>query len=166
MTPTSLPLVLSSPRLPQLIQPGGISSAADLARWLSDNPQWIQDKLRECGALLFRGFRIEGVDDVEIVARAVEPDLQNEYMGTSPRVALSKSGYVFSSSELPDFYPLPAHNEMSFTSNPPKRIFFSCTIAPEKFGETPLIDFRGVYKDLPAELRIRWFQKGVRIIRN
>ena len=72
---------------------------------------------------------------------------------TSPRDAVKPGGYVFSASELPGFYPIPAHNEMSFTAHPPRRIFFACTIAPEKFGETPLVDFRGVWRDLDPELR-------------
>lgn len=166
MNPSTLPFVLSAARLPLIVKPGGISGAEELAHWLSAHPEWIAQGLRECGALLFRGFKIDNVDDVEVVARAVEPSLQNEYMGTSPRLALSKSGYVFSASELPDFYPLPAHCEMSFTSNPPKRIFFACTIEPQVYGETPLIDFRGVYRDLDPDLRARWSQKGIRIVRN
>ena len=60
---------------------------------------------------------------------------------------------MFSASELPGFYPIPAHNEMSFTAHPPDHIFFACTIEPEKFGETPLVDFRGVWRDLDPALR-------------
>ncbi len=166
MTASAAPFTVSSSSLPLLITPGETANAADLSQWLSQNPDWAKQSLRSNGALLFRGFEVKGVDDVEIVARAIEPGLQNEYLGSSPRLPLSKSGYVFSASELPDFYPLPAHNEMSFTANPPSRIFFSCTIPPARFGETPLVDFRAVYRDLDPALRDRWTKRGLRIIRN
>lgn len=160
------PFSLGPSRLPLLIQPQGYSDVTYLASWLAANRDWVTQQLHDSGAILLRGFAVNGVDDVEIVARAIEPNLQNEYMGSSPRFALSKSGYVFSASELPDFYPLPAHNEMSFTANPPSRLFFSCTVPPARDGETPLADFRAVYRDLDPALRERWTRKRLRIIRN
>ncbi|MDP9143004.1 MAG: TauD/TfdA family dioxygenase [Pseudomonadota bacterium] len=166
MTHSPLPFSLGSSPLPLLIEPGEISTQDRLVEWLNANSGWVREQLLKHGAMLFRGFGVKNVDDVETVARAIDPDLKNEYLGTSPRQALSRSGYVFSASELPGFYPIPAHNEMSFTSNPPNHIFFACTIAPEKFGETPLVDFRGVWRDLDPALRERWTTKGLRIIRN
>lgn len=162
----ALPFAVGSAPLPLQLTPGEISTHDELAEWLSTHQSWVDETLLKHGALLFRGFGVRSYDDVETVARAIEPDLQNEYLGTSPRQALSKSGYVFSASELPGFYPIPAHNEMSFTATPPKRIFFACTVQPEKFGETPLVDFRGVWRDLDPALRERWAAKGLRIIRN
>ena len=166
MTTERLPFSHSAARLPLLIEPGGISALPALAEWLTEHRPWVTQQLHAVGALLFRGFGVKSYDDVEVLARAIEPGLQNEYLGSSPRLALSKSGYVFSASELPDFYPLPAHNEMSFTAKPPSRIFFGCTIAPNHFGETPLVDFRAVYRDLDPALRERWAAKGLRLIRN
>lgn len=162
----ALPFAVKSSHLPLRVEPAGIADVASLAAWLGANRDWITTQLHAVGALHFRSFGVRGVDDVETLARAIEPGLQNEYLGSSPRVALSKSGYVFSASELPDFYPLPAHNEMSFTAKPPSRIFFACTIAPQKDGETPLVDFRAVYRDLAPALRDKWAAKGLRIIRN
>ena len=157
---------LGAERLPLMVTPGTQGSLTALAEWLAQNRGWVTTQLHQVGAILFRGFGVTTVDDVEVLARAVEPGLQNEYLGSSPRLPLSTSGYVFSASELPDFYPLPAHNEMSFTANPPTRIIFGCTIPPQQFGETPLVDFRAVYRDLDPALRERWAKKGLRIIRN
>lgn len=166
MTSQPLPFATGSAKLPLLVQPSGDASPDALATWLAQHRDWASQQLIDCGAILFRGFDVRGVDDVETVARAIDGGLANEYLGTSPRNALSKSGYVFSASELPGFYPLPAHIEMSFTNHPPRRIFFACTVEPQKHGETPLVDFRGVYRDLPEELKQRWQKKGLRIIRN
>jgi hypothetical protein len=63
-----------------------------------------------------RGFGIDSAQAFEAAARAVEPELKNEYLGTSPRDALTP--YVFSASELPPYYPIPQHNEMSFLKRP------------------------------------------------
>lgn len=166
MTNNPPPFSLGSRPLPLLIQPGEVGTPEKLAEWLTAHRAWTDEQLLKHGALLFRGFGVKQIDEVETVVRAMEPDLKNEYLGTSPRQALSKSGYVFSASELPGFYPIPSHCEMSFTAQPPKRIFFACTIAPEKFGETPIVDFRGVWRDLDPALRDRWTSKGLRIIRN
>jgi hypothetical protein len=115
--------------------------------------------------VLFRGFEVFDAPAFERVARAVEPVLQNEYLGTSPRNALTE--YTFTASELPPFYPIPQHCEMSFTAHPPKTLFFCCLVAPaEGSGETPLADFRKVLRDLDPVLVKRFEEKGLRIVRN
>jgi len=136
-----------------------------LAAWLRARPDWVQARLAEHGALLFRGFAVHGAPAFERVARAVDDDLKNEYLGTSPREAIT--GYVFNASELPDFYPIPQHCEMSFCAHPPRRVFFCCLEPPaEGSGETPLCDFRAVWRDLDPDVRRRFEEGGIRIIRN
>ena len=56
---------------------------------------------------------------------------------------------------------------MSFLNNPPSRLFFCCLVAPSGAGgETPLVDFRKVLRDLDPEVRSRFEEKGVKNIRN
>lgn len=152
--------------LPLVVEPSG--SARDpgtLSSWLAANPAWVSENLRSHGALLFRGFDVLQPLDFEGVARAISPGLKNNYLGTSPRDALT--GYVFSASELPPFYPIPQHCEMSFTNDPPTRLFFHCMTAPEgPGGETPLVDFRRMLADLDPAVRARFESRGVRNIRN
>ena len=151
--------------LPLLVQPGTARSAPELAAWLADHQDLVAGWLREHGALLFRGFVTSGAKDFEKVARGIAPELKKDYLGTSPRDALTE--YVFSASELPPYYPIPQHCEMSFTRTPPRYLFFSCLIAPQgRGGETPLVDFRQVYRDLAPALRDRFAKLGVRNIRN
>jgi hypothetical protein len=151
--------------LPLVIRPGRERSAAGLQRCLRENADWVQDRLAAHGALLFRGFDVAGPDDFEAVARGVDDELKNEYLGTSPRDALTD--HVFSASELPGFYPIPQHCEMSFTANPPRRVFFCCLEEPgPSSGETPVADFRMVYRDLDPEVIKRFEEGGLRIVRN
>jgi pimeloyl-ACP methyl ester carboxylesterase len=152
---------------PLVIQPGpaGDRSVAALLRWIEGNASEVRHKLTLHGALLFRDFEVDTAPAFESVARAVDPELKNDYLGTSPRNAITP--YVFSASELPSYYPIPQHCEMSFTKHPPRRLFFCClTPSSGPGGETPLADFRHVLRDLEPALRARFEAKGVRNIRN
>ena len=140
---------------------------ADVLQWVETQRVELNAQLCEHGAILFRGFGVRAGADFERVARAVEEELKNEYLGTSPRDAVTESGYVFSASELPPYYPIPQHCEMSFVKTPPRRVFFSCLGPPARgSGETPLCDFRKVWRDLDPELRKRFTEGGIRIVRN
>lgn len=153
--------------LPLLIEPAvpANRSLAALTDWVTAEPKGLEEKLTLHGALLLRGFAVEGAPDFERVARAFDPGLKNDYLGTSPRDALTS--HVFSASELPGYYPIPQHIEMSFTKTPPRRIFFSCLLPPRGIGgETPLCDFRRVYRVLDPAVRRRFEERGVRNIRN
>lgn len=156
---------LNQQGLPLLIQATSDPDPARLCDWLRANAEWAQDSLVRHGALLFRGFGVQHAADFERVARAVDDDLKNEYLGTSPRNALTD--YVFTASELPPFFPIPQHCEMSFVAHPPRRVFFCCLLAPQPGGgETPLVDFRTVYRELDPAVRQRFGQGGIRIVRN
>ncbi len=136
-----------------------------LLPWIAARRAQLEEDLTKHGAILFRGFAIDGARGFERVARAFEPGLKNDYLGTSPRNAITE--YVFSASELPSYYPIPQHCEMSFVARPPRRLFFSCLVPSSgPGGETPLADFRRVIEDLPNEVRARFEAKGVRNIRN
>lgn len=151
--------------LPLVVEAGRDRSAAALVAWLDAKRDFVQDRLLAHGALLLRGFEVFDAPAFERVARAIEPVLQNEYLGTSPRNALTD--YVFTASELPPFYPIPQHCEMSFTANPPRSLFFCCLVEPaDGSGETPLADFRKVLRDLDPELVKKFEEKGLRIVRN
>ena len=151
--------------LPLVIQPGESSDVGRLCAWLRANADWTQDRLVEHGAILFRGFAVDSALDFERIARAIDDELKNEYLGTSPRAGLTD--YVFTASELPPYYPIPQHCEMSFVAEPPRRVFFCCLLEPAAgSGETPLVDFRKVYRDLDPEVRRRFEEGGIRIVRN
>ncbi len=161
------PLLEGDP-LPLVIEPEAEHaedrSPAALAAWIAGRRPAVEELLTHHGALLLRGFVVRTPAEFEQVARALERALKNNYLGTSPRDALT--GYVFSASELPPYYPIPQHIEMSFTRDPPRRIFFCCLVPPQGTGgETPLCDFRRVYRDLDPAVRARFEQRGVRNIR-
>lgn len=151
--------------LPLVLEHPGNRSVDALVESIAGHRPYVEAKLLEHGALLFRGSEVGAPEDVERVARALSDDLKNDYLGTSPRDALTE--HVFNASELPDFYPIPQHLEMSFVKAPPSRLLFSCLLAPTSAGgETPLCDFRAVYRDLDPAVRARFVERGVRNVRN
>jgi alpha-ketoglutarate-dependent taurine dioxygenase len=163
--PYTIEVLDESEGLPLLIQARADSDPERLASWIAEHHEWLRQCLIEHGALLFRGFAVESAPTFERVVRAIDDELKNEYLGTSPRNGLTD--YVFTASELPPFYPIPQHCEMSFTRNPPRRLFFCCLEAPaEGSGETPLADFRKVLRDLDPALVRRFEERGLRIVRN
>lgn len=151
--------------LPLGIQPQRSATAGQLAAWLTTHRSWVQAALHRHGALFFRGFQPADADAFEQVARAIAPGLQSEYLGTSPRVNLTP--YVFTASELPEFYPIPQHAEMSFLAEPPRHLFFWAKRANDGGGgETPLCDLRAVWRDLDPAVRGRFAERGLTIVRN
>lgn len=156
---------LAGHSLPLVIQAGASPSVDELCAWMKRNDAWLQTQLLRYGALLFRGFDVDGPQPFERIARCINNNLKNNYLGTSPRDALTD--YVFSASELPGYYPIPQHCEMSFTANPPTHLFFCCLIEPgSDMGETPLVDFRVVWRQLDRDVRARFEKRGIRIVRN
>lgn len=151
--------------LPLVIEASGDRDPHRLREWMLREHDWLLGRLAAHGALLFRGFAIDDAPAFESIARAVDDELKNEYLGTSPRNALTP--HVFTASELPPYYPIPQHCEMSFVAEPPRRLFFCCLVEPAPgSGETPLADFRRVLRDLDPALVKRWEEKGLRIVRN
>lgn len=150
---------------PILVMPDGETSASSLESWIAKNRGAIQDELLEHGAVLFRGFEVPDAPTFEKLALALEPGLQNQYLGTSPRNAVTK--FVFSASELPDYYPIPQHCEMSFLRDAPDRVLFFCEVEPTSpGGETPLTDFKAVADQLDPSVRRKFERRQLRIIRN
>lgn len=151
--------------LPLIVSPSnGDYSKTSLSEWIATNKNIVEENLTSAGAILFRGFDIQTPQDFEAIAKAVDADLKDDYLGTSPRD--KKTDFVFSASELPGHYPIMQHCEMSFLPSAPRRLFFYCNIEPIYGGETPICDFRKVYNDLDPKIRAEFERKGVKHIRN
>ncbi len=151
--------------LPLTVEAVADSAVDNLCQWLVQSASDVQAALRTHGAIRFRGFAVDSPAAFERVARAISPELKNDYLGTSPRDAVTD--YVFHASELPGFYPIPQHCEMSFCAHPPRWLFFSAmTPSAGESGETPLCDFRKVWNDMDPQVRDRFVSRGLRIVRN
>lgn len=153
-------------QLPLVIEPDGDKSAEGLKEYIRNNHKNLLDKMYKHGAILFRGFDISSPKVFEEISALVDPNLKNDYLGTSPRDKVAGTEYVFSASELPGFYPIMQHCEMSYMKNKPVKLFFFCNVEPEYGGETPVCNFRKVYNELDAVVKQEFEKRGVKLIRN
>ena len=148
--------------LPLVIRPA--VEGVELVAWARANRRFVEDRLLEHGALLFRGFDVDSAESFESFAAAVcDGDLFNEN-GEHPRDSVSGKVYT------PVFYPpekqLLWHNENSFNHRWPRKIWFCCMQPAASGGETPLVDSREVYRRLDPALRRPFEDKGVMYVRN
>lgn len=160
-------LFVNNQQLPLIIEPEGTAnSKSELLQWVRNNFNQFSADLLKHGAVLFRGFEILEPQDFEELAIAVDPRLEQSYYGTSPRNVVPGTRYVYTASELPGYYPIMQHCEMSYVKHPPVNIFFYCHSAPDYGGESPICNFRKVYAELHPKIREEFESKGVVTVRN
>lgn len=160
-------LFINEQQLPLIIEPDSAGrSKSELLQWIKNNQQQFSADLLKHGAVLFRGFEVLNPKDFEDLAVAVDPCLEKSYYGTSPRNVVPGTRYVYTASELPDYYPIMQHCEMSYVKHPPVNIFFYCLVEPVYGGESPICNFRKVYAELHPKIRDEFDKKGVVTVRN
>lgn len=151
---------LPNASLPLLIVPEEPLARPDGARLR----RLIDDSLDDVGALLFRGFSLPAIDDFERFVKAVTPELLPYEFGSTPRSRLSSG--VYTSTEYPAHQHIPLHNEQSYTTEWPLKIWFHCVRAATTGGATPLADSAAVYQRLSPSLRERFVEKRLMYVRN
>lgn len=136
----------------------------NLVNWAVKNREQIERELLRQGALLFRGFKIDGVTGFEQFARASSGELLDYRERSSPRTEVTKG--IYSSTDYPADQSIDFHNEQSYTHSWPMKLFFFCVSAAEERGATPIADGRKVLKHLGLQLRERFINKRVMYVRN
>ena len=152
---------------PLIIQPKKPHTHINLTLWATTSASWIKSKLSVHGAILFRGFDVSSPQQFESVSLALEPALESVYLGTSPRNLQPDTTFVHSASEFPGWRIIPSHCEMSFLVSPPSRQFFyAWQPNSSPGGETPIVDFREVYRQMAPAVRDKFERKQIRYIRH
>jgi alpha-ketoglutarate-dependent taurine dioxygenase len=153
--------------LPYLVEtgPGEDGGGAHyLLSYYEANRAFIETKLLEHGAVLFRGFGVATPAAFARCARGLNRDLLSYVDGNSPRTKLAPG--VYTSTEYPAEYFISLHNELSYSSKWPSRLFFCCVVAPQEQGETPIADCRALLRALDPEVVEEFTRKGVKYTRN
>jgi alpha-ketoglutarate-dependent taurine dioxygenase len=147
--------------LPLVIEPA--SADVDLAEWTLSNEKTVEQYLLRHGAILFRGFAVDSVDEFEHIAAASCPELFGEY-GDLPRE--EQGGKIYGSTPYPADETILFHNESSHMHRWPMLIWFYCVRAAAAGGETPIIDSRKIYQLMEPEIKDRFERKGLKYVRN
>jgi len=149
----SLPLVMSP-----------VVDGIDLVAWAKSNRAQVERELLRCGALLFRGFRLNGVSGFEQFIRAVSSGPLEYHERSSPRTQIG--GGIYTSTDHPEDQAIFLHNEQSYNLRFPTRIFFFCLRPASQGGATPLADCRRVFDRLDPDIRERFIEKKYLYVRN
>ncbi len=148
--------------LPLVVEPA--VQGLDLIEWAAANRTVVEEKVRQHGGILFRGFSVPAVEDFERFVGTLSGDLLEYRERSSPRSSIQ--GNVYTSTDYPPEYPIFLHNENSYQRVVPQRIYFYCLVEPTDRGETPLADCRRVYDRIAPEIRARFEEKHWMYVRN
>lgn len=148
---------LNPQQLPAVIEPEG--KDMDVISWGNRVKPQVRKLLERYGAVLLRGFPINGSRHFEDVTKTLTSKQSVEYREkATPRSHVG--GNVFTSTEYPNDRIIFPHNENSHCTTWPRYVAFYAELAPHTGGETPLVDCRKLYKDIPAPLRRRLQKEG------
>jgi alpha-ketoglutarate-dependent taurine dioxygenase len=148
--------------LPLVLEPSleGVS----LADWAANNPELIERELQRHGGLLFRGFGLDTQSAFERFLAAAGLELMHYTEGATPRTKLSDK--IYTSTEYPPDQHIALHNELTYVTTWPMKIFFCCLNPPEQQGETPIADVRKVLRRIDGKVIERFTEKGWMLVRN
>jgi alpha-ketoglutarate-dependent taurine dioxygenase len=148
--------------LPLLIQPA--VGDVNLIEWASARKDLIETHLLRHGGILFRGFKMRTAAELEEFIKMLCNELIEYRYASTPRS--QESGHIYTSTEYPADQTIPLHNEMSYSTSWPMRIFFFCITPAGQGGETPIADSRKVFERIPSRIRQPFMEKQVLYVRN
>ena len=161
MTQHSTDQILASP-----VEPDNQRSFGALLERIAGEQAALETRLLRHGALLFRGWDVASAEQLLRFVQIFSGDapLFRYAGGASPRTGLGGGSY--SSTEYPPHLQLALHNELSYASVYPSRLYFLCLVAPTDGGETTIGDSRRILARIDAAMLARLRRVGVRYIRN
>jgi alpha-ketoglutarate-dependent taurine dioxygenase len=145
---------------PLVVQPA--VDLPEFASWAASNRDFIEARLLEHGAVLFRDFAIESPTDFEQFAQGICGDLYGEY-GDLPREQVGSR--IYGATVYPAEQAILFHNESSHLNRWPLKIVFYCAVPAQQGGESPILDCRKIYERLDPEVRERFQRKKLMYVR-
>lgn len=153
---------LGPSHLPLVVEPE--VEGVGLIQWCETHAEKIDAMLNNFGAVLFRNFGLETIEQFQAVIQAACGPLLEYKERSSPRTELKDN--VFTSTDYPADRSIFLHTEQSYNHTFPLRIAFFCVEQPAAGGETPIADTRRVLKRISARTRARFEDKGYLYVRN
>jgi alpha-ketoglutarate-dependent taurine dioxygenase len=148
--------------LPACVEPS--EPGIDLCSAGETNRQGLQDLGHEVGAVLFRGFRVDSVEQFSRFSALFIHDYMDCTTTLTPREAVTDT--ISTATLAPAEVSLEMHSEFSVLCDWPRTIAFYCDVAPTAGGETPIADTRGLLARLRPETRDRFVDLGILYVRH
>lgn len=155
--------LLEDKHIPILVEP--TVPGLDLTAWAQSNRAQLDDLLLKHRALLFRGFGVGSVEELQRFIQASSDGERLEYRDrSSPRHEVGDN--VYTSTDYPANQRIFLHNEGTYWLTWPLKIYFCCLKAPEQGGATPIADTRRIFERIEPAIRERFLEKKVLYVRN
>ena len=133
---------------PLLLEVGG--KEMDIREWLMSRKDELDRSLSIYGAIVIRGFPVLASRDLSDIAKILF-DVPMRYIEcSSPRSEFHPG--IYSSTDYRSDMTIPLHNENSYGSVWPRKMFFYCLVPPETGGETTLGDCRRILQRIAPEV--------------
>lgn len=136
----------------------------NVTQWVQEHREWVEAQVRRVGGVLFRGFAMEAQEAFNEFVSTNCSELLNYKEGATPRTKLT--GKVYTSTEFPAEHHIALHNELSYVTTWPKKIWFCSLVPALEGGETPIADVRRVYERIDPAIRAKFIEKGWMLVRN
>jgi alpha-ketoglutarate-dependent taurine dioxygenase len=153
---------LNSGKFPLVIEPAVYK--LDPAVWASSAREFIETELLKHGAILFKNFRLDSLQDFEKFVRAMSPALLEYQERAAPRLQVAAN--IYTSTEYPSEQCVPFHHEMSYSHNWPMKIWFYCDMPAQSGGATPIVSDRVVFNAIDQKIKDEFISKKVMYTRN
>jgi len=139
-------------------------AGVDLVAWAGDQHELIEQWLAEHGALLFKDFRINSLDQFEKFARASSHRLIDYTERSSPRTQLQRN--IYTSTDHPADQIIHLHNEQSYTLDWPMKIWFCCLEPATTGGATLIANSHRILQRLDPNVVNQFTLRQVMYVRN
>lgn len=154
----------SVPFVVEYVSDNGQPESGALTSWYQENTDFIEQKLLDHGAILFRGFDINTPASFARLTRSIAPGLLDCLDDNGPRTKITSG--IYTSTEYPREYQLSMHSEYAYSHKFPSRLYFCCVVEPGNGGETPLADNRKILKKLDPRIVDEFRTKRIKYLRN
>ena len=141
----------NQPFLQEVKNDSGLNNLKSTQDWLKENQMFIELKLEEHGAIIFKDFPVKTAEDFDQFVSTFNYDTFTYEESLSNAVRINKTNKIFTANEAPREVEIFLHHEMAQTPTYPKNIFFFCKSASETGGETPLCRSDQLYEALLKE---------------
>ena len=138
----------NQPFLQEVENDSGLNNLKSTQDWLKENKIFIELKLEEHGAIIFKDLPVKTAEDFDQFVSSFNYDTFIYEESLSNAVRINKTDKVFTANEAPREVEIFLHHEMAQTPTYPKNIFFFCKSASETGGETPLCRSDQLYEEL------------------
>lgn len=133
--------------------------------WVQSHASELLAKATQSGAVLLRDFPVASAEDFDALVNALDLPNFPYQKSLSNAVRINRTERVFSANEAPPEVQIFFHHEMAQTPLYPRWIFFSCEVAADEGGATPLCRSDILFQKLEAicpQFIDSCMQKGLR----